>query len=437
MSRGALRLGAFDCPGLELVRSGLRWLREDGYFCRAREPAAYCNIAIIGSDAFGPERSDLQVALAPARSGRLFHGQSVAHGGVLDRLPRERWNPDTAWAFLEETQEDSGVLDGETQLTFYAGRRFSDIAEDRSGLLTGWHDRVRAWTGNPGSATLLGAGTCEMEAILRGDDGSFAAMLAHRTSDVQIVVSSGEPLVPSSAVLAGGLSRSAADVASIRADIASTFGVDGPTPTGNDWIFIGALIHGLEQSPLTDQYQHFGRSGLGVAEPASAVCLSLTTEMPPTARHKRLGYALTIHGYRLAAVPPAVRFWLQHHFDFLTRTIEEIARDYAALAAGSRQLFMVNCVSTSRMDNVRSYQQLDVATLRMLSSVRAKELNLMLHDLERSSGIAIIDADAMAADMGMLVNFPDGVHASGALVGEMRAELARQLAAYGIPGFSK
>ncbi|WP_157083287.1 hypothetical protein [Novosphingobium lentum] len=436
MSRTGLRLGAIDCGGFELFRSGVRWLRPDGHDCRAGEAVAFCNIALAGSDApFGAERFDLQVTLAPGRTGRLRHGTGVSRGGYLDRLASLPWLAGDEWAFLEHAGPGVGSAEDETILTFYAGRRFTDVAEDHSGLLAGWHDRVRAWTGDAGSATVLGAGTCELEAILRGEDGSFAAMLAGSTGPVQIAVCDDEPLVQSAGVLAQGLARTPADIAAIRGDIVRSFGAGGPAPTGRDWAFIGALLNGLEQSPLNDCYDQLGRSGLRTAGPAVAVCLSLTTEMPPTARHRTLGYIVTMHGYRLAALSPAVRHWLQHDFEFFTRSVDDIARDYATLAAGSRQLFVVNCMSISRMDTVQNYSLLDDRTLAMLSSVRAKELNLMLHDLERSSGIAVIDADAIAADLGLLAHFPDGFHATGPLIAEMRAELLHQLAAYGIPGF--
>ena len=51
----------------------------------------------------------------------------------------------------------------------------------------------------------------------------------------------------------------------------------------------------------------------------------------------------------------------------------------------------------------------------MLGSVRARELNLMLHDLARERNVAIVDVDAIAADLGSQRHAPDGVHGSGPL----------------------
>jgi hypothetical protein len=436
MSRTTLRLGAIDSGGFALSRSGIRWLRPDGYMCRAGEAVAFCYIGISGRGApFGTESFDFQVALAPRRAGRLRHATGTSRGGYLDRLAREPWSAETEWGYLEEADDGLAAAEDETILYFYAGRRITDVAEDHSGLLSGWHDRARAWTGESAGTTLLGAGTCEQEALLRGDDGAFSAIFAGATGPVQIALCQNEPLVPSAAVLAEQLARPPEAIAAIRDDIARSFPGDGPPPTGRDWAFLGALLNGLEQSPLVEHYEQIGRSGFRTAGPPEAVCLSLTTEQPPSARHKRLGYTITIHGFRLAALPPAVRHWLQHNFQFFTRGLDEIARDYATLAAGPRQLFVINCISTPSYEVIQNYKLLDAGTLRSLGSVRAKELNLMLHDLARSSGIAIIDADAIAAELGMLAHFPDNFHASGALIGELRAELLHQLAAYGFPGF--
>ena len=436
MSGIHLRLGAIDSGAFALFRSGLRWLHPDGHICRAGEPVAFCNLALLGQNPpFGAESFDFQVALAPRRAGRIRYGKDVSRGGYLDRLAREPWRAETEWGYLEDAGGGAGDAEDETLLTFYAGRRFTELADNHAGLLSGWHDRARVWTGEAAGATVLGAGTCEVDMLLRGSDGAFAAMLAGAMGPLQIALCANEPLVHSSLVLAEALVRTPADMAAIREDVARGFASGGPAPSGRDWAFLGALLTGLEQSPLTDHYEQLGRSGLRTAGPAEAICLSLTTELPLTARHKTLGYSLALHGYRLGGLSPALRHWLRHNFEFSTRKYEDIASDYAKLAAGPRQLFVVNCMANSRLEVIQNYQLLDAATLPKLGGLRARELNLMLHDLERTCGIAIIDAEAIAADLGMLAHFPDGFHATDTLIGEMRAELLHQLEAHAIPGF--
>jgi Cys-tRNA(Pro) deacylase len=64
--------------------------------------------------------------------------------------------------------------------------------------------------------------------------------------------------------------------------------------------------------------------------------------------------------------------------------------------------------------------------------VRAREMNLMLHDLARERNVAILDADAIAADLGTQRHAPDGIHGSGLLETEIRGELIRLLRQRGV-----
>ena len=72
----------------------------------------------------------------------------------------------------------------------------------------------------------------------------------------------------------------------------------------------------------------------------------------------------------------------------------------------------------------------------VLASIRAKDMNLMLHDLEREPEVAIVDLDALAAELGGQRNLPDGLHSSGALQTELRGEIVHMLSALGVPGFA-
>jgi len=435
MSGIALKLGPLAVPGFKVSRSGLRWLCADGRRVRAHEIVAFCNIAMSGGAAkpFAEEAFDLQVAFAPTVAGRIRYAAEASRGGYIDRLPGGVWDPDLVWAHIEDVEGEADTPDVPA-LLFLAGRRFTEIAEDRSGLLTGWHDRARAWWGDGAGGTLLGAGICELDAILRGPI-AFAEMFALAAGPAQIVLSQDEPLVPCAAVLAERLARSPDDVAAIRADMAT--GLTGDAGA-QDWLFMGALLNGLERAPLTEAHDIVTRSGLARTKPVDAVCLSLTAELPRAARHRRLGYTLNLHNFRLAAAPPAVRCWLRASFEPFTRTAEDVARDYRTLIAalGDRPMFVVNALSSPAHERITSYRDLDDRTMRGLASVHAKTLNLMLHDLRQDFGVEIVDADAIAADMGMAAHLPDGVHGSGALYGEIREELVRLLRARGVTGFA-
>ena len=62
-----------------------------------------------------------------------------------------------------------------------------------------------------------------------------------------------------------------------------------------------------------------------------------------------------------------------------------------------------------------------------LSSVAAKELNLMLHDIAGHRDLVIIDVDAIAADLGGAEHLPDGIHQSGPIQAALRVEILHAL----------
>lgn len=434
-----LRLGPLEAAGRRILRSGLRWLRPDGHVCRANEIVAYCNIALAGgAPALAEEGYDLQVALAPRLPGRIRHAPGASRGGYLDRLPVADWHEDAIWAHLEGAPASGGAAANEPELLFLAGRRFTGIADNRTGLLTGWHDRARAWWGDGGGSTLLAAGICELDGIFRGDDGTFGSFFQTAAGPAQVVLSQDEPLVPCAAVLAEQLARTPKEVAAIREDMARSFPIGRHVPTAEEWLFMGALLNALEHCPLGEDYEMLGRSGLSRTGPADAICLSLTAEMAQLPRHRRLGYAINFHGFRLGAIGPAVRDWLRSNFEVGPQSVADVAADYRRLiaAAPGRAFFVVNRLSSQLYEQIQNYHGLDEAAMAGLSSVRAKELNLMLHDLARAvPDLAIVDADAIAADLGMAQHLPDGIHGSGAFYSEVRNELLRLVHAQGIQGF--
>lgn len=461
----ALRFGPLGPPGCPVRRSGMRWLVPDGHVCRAGEVAAYCSIAVTtAAGAFADERLDLHVALAPRRAGRVRHAPAPWEGGYLDRAPVAPWAADGVWGHLDPHEgrphgdrapgdrspgdrphgdgphgDGSGGGAAEPRLMFLAGRRFVDFAEQRAGLLTGWHDRARAWWGDGAPVTLLGSGTCEQRAMLGGADGAFAELFEACGGPAHVVLAQDEPQVPCARTLLEQLDRSPADIRAIRDDLARTFPPEGDPPGAADWLFMGALLNALERSPLDERYDILTTRALLAAPPPQAVALSITAEMPQALRHRRLGYTLNCHPFRLQAAGAAVRRWLRASFAPVARTPSIVAEDYRALLArlaGRATLFVVNAVATHNFEAVPDYAVLDEATLAALGPMRARALNLMLHDLATTHGLAIIDADAIAAGLGVALHLRDGVHASGTLNAAMRAELLRAMAERGLAGFA-
>jgi len=93
-------------------------------------------------------------------------------------------------------------------------------------------------------------------------------------------------------------------------------------------------------------------------------------------------------------------------------------------------------MSTSADEDIQNYQGFDEPMGDMLAEVHARDMNLMLHDVAREEPYAsIIDLDTIAAEMGAGRNLPDGLHSSGALQAELRAEILHVLRETGVPGF--
>lgn len=438
MTSVPLKLGPLGGDALKVKRSGLRWRCSDGHLCRPNEIVAFCNLSVGGPDAaFGEEGFDLQVAFAPRVAGRIRRTGAASAGGYLDRIPHVPWSPDAIWATFEPAAPSALENAGEPNLLFLAGRRFANIAEDRSGLLSGWHDRTRAWWGDGLGATLLAPATCDQSGLIQGDDGAYGDMFELSRGPAQIVMTHSEVVIPCAAVLHQQLQRTPEEAAAIRQDLAGHVLNGGEPPSAGDLIFAGALLQGLERSLLDERYDVLTRSGLRRAPPASAICLSLVGEGHYMLRHRRLGYVLNMYAYRLDGVGPAVRDWLRREFEPFFQGVDDIAREYRRLieAAPDRSFIFANRISCHPNEIIQSYDALDDETMAHTHGLRDQELNLMLHDLARAPKVEILDADAISAELGVFEHLPDGVHATGEFQREMRAELIRKLRALDVAGF--
>ncbi len=447
-----LALGRLDVRGHEVRRSGLRWLRGDGEPCRAGDVVAYCNLALVPEDRrllatppFAEEIRDFQVAFALCAGGRLRRAAGTSLGGFLDRLAeQDLWDPSQAIGQLDPDAASDGFdasREESLELLFGAGRRVAGVAEERSGFLTGWHDRARAWWGEGAAhSTLVGVGICELQGVFRGDRLAFQDWFDAAGGPAEIVHVPDHALVPCAALVAEQLRRTPADAEAIRADAWRSLAGGPDLPTPDDWVFAGALVGALLRSPLSERRELLSRGGLSRAAAPGAVLLSLNAETPEILRHRRLGYALAVHGYRVREAGVAVKRWLERDFERVARSPDDVARDLAALAAALRSrgptaILAMNAMSSVGHEEILDYAAFDRPIGGTLASVRAKDLNLVLHDVAREHDVAIVDNDAIAASMGA-AHLPDGAHNSGAMQAELRAEIVRILRARGLAGFA-
>jgi len=191
--------------------------------------------------------------------------------------------------------------------------------------------------------------------------------------------------------------------------------------------------------PILERSDVLTRRGFVQLEPADAIALSLGSELAPHFRHRHTGWMIAIHGFRLEHyIGPRLLDWLTRDFEPVSRTVSDIARDFAALASevdartGAR-LLVQNLIASSAVNRISNYSWLG-ASFRESPQVIAAEANLMLYDLTRARNVSMIDSDALAVDLGVR-HVPDGAHASRQLLEAQRREFHHVLRADGIPGF--
>jgi hypothetical protein len=451
-----LRLGPLGAPGFVARRSGMRWLCDDGHLCRPGEAVAYCTVGLSPADGpnqragvFLDEWQDVQAVLAPRVAGRIRRAETSSRGGFLDQLDYfQIWTPDFVLGHLEPVEASHRSLPGaadELDIFLVAGRRHAEIAEGRENLLTGWHDRTRAWRadGDGPMGAVLSLGVCEMRGVMRGDSSAFLELFEAIGGPAHVVHRELEPLVPSARVLTEQISRTPAQYEAIAEDLARSLAKASPSAEPADWIFAGALLNGLKSTPLSDGYDILRRRGLEGGRVVDAVVLSAAADDAKLYVHRRLGYAISIQLFRIHRAGPAIVAWIRENFDEVPRAVDQMASDLAGLfrairaapAPMPRHILMLNRMSSSGEDDVQSYMPFDKPLGETLASIRGKDVNLMLHDLAREHEVAIVDADAIAAELGGQRNLPDGMHASGALQAEVRGEILHILRGKGVPGF--
>jgi len=430
---------------------------------------AVCHLGLSGSrerHAIVPmaEDHDLQVVLASPTTGTVEYHAHLSRGssqnGVVDGTD---WDPGTMIGSIDAADEP-----GDLVAMVLAGRRGFESGEGRGGLLggflAGWHERARAFWGGEGKepfGTVLSLGTCEQTAIFRGEDMAFLSWLGRAPGPAQIVVAA-EHCVHSSAVLLQHIRRTPADALAITAAVQGWLGehptalrpgafpafeseaargyAGGRWPDMQDLLFALHLLgNAVGTCPILERSDVLTRHGFVQLEPPDAIVLSLGSEFALHFRHRRTGWMIAIHGFRFGPyVGPKLLDWLRRDFEPVRRTVADIARDLAALAVEvsartGKTLLVQNLVVSSALNRISNYAWLG-ESFSESPTVMATEANLMLSDLTRAPNVSMIDADALAADLGVR-HVPDAVHASRVLVDALRVEYQRVLRARGIPGF--
>ncbi|MCE2574220.1 hypothetical protein [Komagataeibacter sp. FNDCR2] len=435
-----LRFGPLKADSYNIVRSGVRWLVEDGQPCRANQPIGYCNISLepsgarLSSAPTFAEEQDIQVVFAPRVAGRLAIQPEMARGGYLNTRAIDAWDPDTVAARITPDTPPDMPDAGRLRLMVVAGRRMTRLADVHTGLLSGWYSRSRGWwcEDNELPMTLLSMGVCDATGVILGEKCGFLDMFEAARAATQCVFVPDHPLAPCAPILLEQLERTPAQFNAIAEDLRQFLGRPGSHPTAEDWIFAGTLLSVLRHTPLKDRLDIFSDTGTHRLPPANAVLMSLNVEPQSILRHRTLGYHVHIMRHHLAGAGPAIRAWLSGAFEPVRRTLDVIRRDYERLidtlarTTGGR-ILILNRMSTSGYEDISNYSAFDAPMSATLSNIAAKEQNLMLHDISETRGLAVIDVDALGAELGGGLHLPDGIHQSGRMQMELRHEILHAL----------
>ena len=281
--------------------------------------------------------------------------------------------------------------------------------------------------------------------MIRGEQWAFLELFEVVSGPAHVAFVPDDVLVPSVAVLAAQLRLTQMERDRIVADAFSWFAPavaaagSGCSRVLADWIYAGCLLKAFCGCPLLEQADVLTATGLQRLAPADSVILSLHSEMAVHFRHKRLGYPLSLHQFRLQGVGPLVRQWLHQEFEVVKKPLKVVRREYLELidlvrARTGACLLVLNVVSNSMVDCF-SYAPFEKPLGTTLSHIRAQEMNLMLYDLARERDISIVDVDALAVELGGAKHIPDRVHASGPLQEKLRTQMVRSLRDRGIFGF--
>jgi hypothetical protein len=461
-----LTMPALSAAPARLRRSGLRWSCRSGDLVEARTPIASCYVRLSdagGSDRPMPlqeEQNDLQVVLAPSSTCKITYSEGLSKGGYQDLVESGDWRSGEYVADAESVHAAGTLLP-----LVLAGRRGFENGEGRGSLLAGWHDKVRGFWEGEGTGrfgTVLALGTCEQTAIFRGEDTAFLSWFARAPGPAQLVAVSDERCVHSSAVLLQHFRRTPAEASAITDAVYAWIGerightalrsfpafqpesargtLHGRWPGSQDILFaMHLLAEAVGTSPILERSEVISRGGILQMNPPDVVALTLASEFAPHFRHRRTGWIIALHGFRFGPFIGAnFTEWLRRDFEPVTRTVADSQRDFAALADDVKArtgagLLVQNLIASSAADRVSNYSWLGDAFDSSVAVI-GNEANLMLSDLTRHHSIALIDSDAMAAELGVK-HCPDRFHASRDLVEAQRDEVHRVLREHRIPGF--
>ena len=440
MTDTALLLGPLEAQGFDVARSGIKWLRQSGSYCEKGDVLGFCNIGLAATDRssinpFRQDRRDFQVAFISPVAGRLTIPDQGLDGGMLDQLAFRRWKAgDVLCVFGESDPQQRTDARQQVRLLVMSGRRMSELAEVRSGPLSGWHDRSRAWSAESDPQTIrtvVGIGICDLTDVLRGPSQTYSEFIQKAPAGIHIVRALDEPLAPCARVLVEQMQRTAAQEADIARDLTRSLTIYETPAAPSDLIFVGSVMAGLQRRAITDQYPILTRTGLSQSDKPDAIVLSLQAEPRRVFRHRRLGYTVCIHNHRMQEFHPWLMRWMVDNFEPVNRSVATIKTDLVDLLNlldPNTSVLILNRVVDALGEDIQNYQGLGEHLETASSSVYDRQMNLMLHDLVSDYGVGLIDVEMIASELGQRRHTMDTMHHSAAIQSVIQDEIAAALA---------
>ncbi len=430
-----LILGDINLHDIRIQMSGIRWLCSDGQYCKSGIPIAYCNVLLVKGDGSllynSGEIHDFQAVFITPFDGFIHIQKGNSHGGLIDQLPYYFFWDSKITICEIECEAQNFVLEAQqVQVIFAAGKRYFDAAENRTGILSGWFQRTRAWTGDRGQIknTILTLGICDILNGLRGSEIVSLEFMELMPLSTQVILFQDGVLVPTVSMLLEQIKRTPENLS----DLIVNFSVMIKSSTyifeSEDYLFLGAILNSLANSNFLDTTLTLTRSGVNENTPSNIVLISLAAQPTKLFRHKSLGYSIAFHGFRLQKMGAATRMWLKENFYLINRSVDEIAselRELCNLLGPNVRILVCNIAANPMSAFISHYDLFDKATFKEIGDINQRERNVMLDELASEGILEVVDLNLLSAKLGTSRNIPDGMHMTGVLEQEFLKELAR------------
>ncbi|MBT8605971.1 hypothetical protein G6677_05805 [Polynucleobacter paneuropaeus] len=434
MTKISIVLGNLNADLGQIAMSGLRWIVKDKQYCKAGTRLAYCNLQLLDADSvksMAGEMNDFQLVFIAPIDGILHIGAGTSHGGLLDQLPNYvRWKSDFVICEVEPTDLTITAHAIPVGLIFAAGQRNASFAENRNGILSGWFQKTRVWSGSKGKVekTLITLGVCDLLNTIRGDQIVSLQMMELISKCPQLILISDGLVILAAVSVLENLQRTPKDIEAVSLNFHEMVKAYGQSFGAEDYLFLGALLTTLTSNYLAQSSTTMTREGLHHECKPNIVLTSLSAQPRRIFKHKTLGYSVAFHEFRFTKLSKLVRRFIAENFETIIRTPQEIIDDLIKLAdylGPSIQLIVANRPANPLVDPITRYGLYDAQTFDDIEMVQYHEVNYLLSELAAKGVLDVVDVDMIASKLGVKKHVPDGAHWSGQLELQVAKEISR------------